>query len=269
MAVSTLWSLSGCTSTTPEVSAIQSIRARKQILAGVKYDSRPFGYMDADGSLKGFDIDLLRDLSRRMLGTPEAVSFNQVLSSTRVIALQSGGVDVVAATMTITPERRKLIDFSSPYYVAGQALVVPQRSSAHHLADLDGKRIIYVIGTTSEKNARGKLPKAEFIGFRSSTDAFSALRAGRGDAMTTDDAILAGFLASAPCEFRLLPERLSQEPYGLGFRKERGKSGEPTLREEVDRHLQAMRADGTLAKLREKWLAPLEKANRDCPGPGS
>lgn len=229
---------------------LQTIRERGRLVAGVKYDSKPFGYLDTGGELKGFDIDLVRELARRILGDPESVDFQQVMSSTRVIALNSGSVDLVAATMTVTPDREAVIDFSDIYFMAHQKVLVPWESPVNALDDLSGKTILYVFGTTSEENIKKRLPQAGFTGFKTSTDAFSALKAGRGDALTTDNTILTGFINSA-CGFRMLSDKLSDEPYGVGFRQD---PATYTLREQVNKTLAEMKADGTIARLERKWF---------------
>jgi putative glutamine transport system substrate-binding protein len=231
---------------------MDAVKQRGKLVAGVKYDSKPFGYLDTDGQLKGFDIDMMHELAKRILGDSNAVEFQQVLSSTRVIAINSGSVDVVAATMTITPDREKVVDFSKTYFTAHQAVIVPISSPVKKLDDLQGKTILFVMGTTSERNIRSRLAQAKYIGFKTSTDAFSALKAGRGEAMTTDDTILSGFLADT-CGFRPLTERLSDEPYGLGFRQDPD-SSTISLRQRVDRELAAMEKDGTLDSLKRKWV---------------
>lgn len=236
----------------------KDIQKRGKLIAGVKYDSKPFGYLDADGQLHGYDIALMHEIAKRLLGSEDKVEFQQVLSSTRIIALNAGNVDVVGATMTITPEREKVVDFSIPYYTAHQAVIVPSDSLAHHLTDLNNGTILFVIGSTSESNIKHQLPNAKYIGYKSSTDAFSALKAHRGDAMTTDDSIIYGFLADN-CGYRMLPERLSNEPYGLAFRQgnqgkgiEKSTSGE--LRDQINQYLKAMQKDGTLDRLKAQWI---------------
>lgn len=229
---------------------LETVQKRGELLAGVKFDSKPFGYLDTDGDLKGFDIELMRELAHRILGDAQQVEFQQVLSSTRVVAVNSGNVDVVAATMTITPDREKFVDFSEPYFVAHQAIIVPVDSQIQKLDDLNGQRVLFVLGTTSETNIKKRLPHAKYIGFKTSTDAFSALKAGRGDAMTTDDTILSGFLADA-CGFRMLNEKLSNEPYGLAFRQNEATQA---FRLRVNEELAKMKQDGTLERLQAKWV---------------
>lgn len=248
-----LFLLPGCAE--KKAVTVESVKARGKLLAGVKYDSRPFGYLNTNGELQGYDIDLLRELSKRVLGNEKAVSFEQVFSSTRVIALNSGTLDVVAATMTITPERAKLVDFSRPYFMAHQAVLVPAGSYIKTLDDLNGKTILFILGTTSEANIKKRLPKAKYVGFKTSTDAFSALKAKRGDALTTDDSIIYGFMAEN-CGFRLLDEKLSEEPYGLAFRKVEGEDSPDSLKNRFNEALDAMEKDGTLARLKDKWTNP-------------
>jgi aspartate/glutamate/glutamine transport system substrate-binding protein len=232
---------------------LQQIKQRGTLLAGVKFDCRPFGYLDVDGHVKGYDVDLMGELAYRILGRREAVEFQQVLSATRILALESGNVDVVAATMTITPEREQLIDFSDSYFLAGQGVLVPKHSGVSRLADLKGKRILLVMGSTSERNIKRLLPQASYIGYKTITDAFSAMKAHRGEALTSDDVILTGLLQSDKSDFKILPDRLSAEPYGLGVKQD---ASTHSFRLAINQALAAMQTDGTLARLKAKWLTP-------------
>ncbi|MBY0404028.1 MAG: transporter substrate-binding domain-containing protein [Cyanobacteria bacterium] len=256
----------GCSSSSPSQGEDLwgQIQQRQKILAGVKYDSKPFGFLDKDGKVKGYDIDLVKEIAKRLLGNSEAVEFQQVLSSTRVMAINSGNLDVVAATMTITPEREELIDFSKPYYVAGQAVMVPKNSPVQHLDQLKDKRVLFVFGSTSEGNLKKRLPQAKTIGFKTATDGVGALKAGRGEAFTTDDTILLGFM-DGTCDFRLLPERISQEPYGLGIKQDVSSHSTDTFKQKINEALAQMEKDGTLGKIRKKWILQ-GTAPEGCPG---
>lgn len=234
---------------------LETIQERGRLIAGVKYDSKPFGYLDTDGTVKGYDVDLMRELAKRILNDPESVEFQQILSSTRVIALNSGTIDVVGATMTITPEREKIVDFTDSYFTAKQAVVVPTESPIQTLEQLADKTILFVLGSTSEKTIKARFPNAQYTGFKTATDAFSALKAGRGDAMTTDDTIIAGFLSDM-CGFRMLEERLSSEPYGLAIKQDETSKSTDSFRLAINQAIQDMEADGTLRQLEEKWIEP-------------
>ncbi|WP_303673717.1 transporter substrate-binding domain-containing protein [Vampirovibrio chlorellavorus] len=246
-----LFALMACThsQSAPTFSQIQQ---RGQLWAGVHYNSHPFAYLSAEGRPQGFDIDLLKEITRRLLGNAEAVRFHQVFASTRLMALNTGSLDLVAATLSITPERATLMDFSEPYFVAQQIVIVPKASPAKHLSDLRHKTILLVAGTTSEATIRARLPQARYRTFPTLSEALSAFNAKQGEALSSDDALLHGLL-SERCDVRRLPETLSQELYGLAFRKSGHPHQSDSLKQSVNQALQAMRADGTLKRLTVRW----------------
>ena len=245
--------LSACIKKKQDKDLLRVVQERGKLIVGIKYDTKPFGFIDKDQKLKGFDVDLAREIAKRILGDENAVEFQQVTSSNRIFALTSGTVDLVAATMTITNKRQRIIDFSRPYYIAGQAIMVKNDSPIKSLRDLANKKVIVVLGSTSEQNIKQFVPDVEILGFRTYTDAFNALKSGRGDALTTDDSILIGFLSENP-DFKMLNDKLTKEPYGLGFKKdEKTKSFQDT----VDFVLQQIMQDGTLRKIQKKWTVDL------------
>lgn len=244
--------LAGCgfKSDQPQMDKLDKIKQRGKLIVGVKYDSKPFGFMDEKNQIQGFDIDIAREIAKNILGDPNAVEFKQVTSSNRIFMLTSDAIDVVIATMTINPKRLEVVDFSQPYYVAGQAIMIPQNSDIRGIKDLNHKKVIIVLGSTSEKNIRMMAPDAIIQGFRTYNDAFSALKAGRGSALTTDDSILYGFL-DADKSFKILPERYTKEPYGIAIKK--GTETE-TLRMAIDESLYLMEKNGTLKQIKHKWV---------------
>jgi aspartate/glutamate/glutamine transport system substrate-binding protein len=231
---------------------LDDIRQRGYLIIGVKYDSPPFGFLDADSSLKGLEIELAHELADRILGDPKAVKFVQVNTSTRVAALNARQLDFVLATMTITPERAKVVNFTSPYYEAAQGVMVKEDSNIRGIEELEGRRVIYVIGSTGEANLRRVLKNADLLGFKSSTEAFTAFNSGRADAFSTDDSILYGFLHEY-CGLRLLNERISTEPYGVAFRRE--PASQP-LQDKVQEILGILQTEGKLEQLSVKWNNP-------------
>ncbi|MGD9582035.1 MAG: transporter substrate-binding domain-containing protein [Vampirovibrionia bacterium] len=256
-----LTTISACTSQDQsKEDLLDKIKTRGYIIAGVKYDARPFGFVDQDQQLKGFDIDLLKEITKRLIGDKNKIEFRQVTSATRIPELTSSNIDIVAATMTINDKRKMVIDFSDTYYIAGQTLLVPIDSSIESVNDLSNKTVLVVLGSTSEKNVREMVPDAKILGFRTYTEAFSALKAKRGDALTTDDTVIAGMLSEDPEHFKMLSERFTQEPYGMGFKK-----GEDTksFQKQVNKILQEMKDDGTLEKIRKKLMEDflVEKKN--------
>jgi putative glutamine transport system substrate-binding protein len=244
--------LTGCSfqSNQPQLDKLEQIKQRGKLIVGVKFDSKPFGFVDENNQVQGFDIDVAKEIAKNLLGDSNAIEFKQVTSSNRIFMLTSDAVDIVIATMTINPKRLEVVDFSQPYYVAGQAIMIPENSDIRGIKDLNNKKVIIVLGSTSEKNIRMMAPDAVIQGFRTYNDAFSALKAGRGNALTTDDSILYGFLDTDKT-FKILPQRYTKEPYGIAIKK--GTETE-TLRMTIDEILYNMEKKGTFKQIKNKWV---------------
>jgi len=243
-------SFAGCAKKPQSVDTLDRIVQRGKIVVGVKFDTKPFGYIDENQKLVGYDIDLAKYLAKSILGSEDRVEFKQVTPSNRILALNSGQVDMVIATMTITGQRSEVVDFSVPYYMAGQAILVPQKSDIKTMSDLNGKRVIIIFGTTAEKNLRLIAPEAQIVGYKTYTSGYSALKQNRADAITSDDTILIGF-ALQDKSLKLLPKRYSKEPYAIAFKKG---TESASLRSKVDFIIEDMTKTGELKQLKSKWI---------------
>jgi ABC-type amino acid transport substrate-binding protein len=237
--------LGGAAAQQSEPDSLARIKARGKLLAGVKFDTPPFGFLDDQNEPAGFDIDLVRKIGER-LGVP--VELVKVTSPTRIPLLVSGNVDLVAASMTHTRERSKAIDFSITYYVGAQSLIVAKASGIAGLKDLAGKQVAVQQGTTLEKNIAAAAPQAKVLAFKDYNSAWLALVQGRADALTGSLDILHGFAKDNP-GFVILPDRFSVEPFGMGVRR-----GDTALRNEIDFALQDLWVSGSYAQLYRKWF---------------
>jgi ABC-type amino acid transport substrate-binding protein len=224
---------------------LAKIKERGKLLAGVKLDTPPFGFLDDKNEPAGFDIDLVRKIGAR-IGVP--VELVKVTSATRIPLLVSGNVDLVAASMTHTRERDKAIDFSITYYTGGQSLMVPKASTITGVKDLGAKQVAVQQGTTLEKNLAAAAPTAKIIAFRDYTAAWLALAQGRADAFTGSLNVLQGFLKDNP-NFKIVGEMFSVEPFGIGVRQ-----GDSDLRDEINFTLQDLWTSGEYAALYRKWF---------------
>ena len=224
---------------------IAQIKQRGKLLAGVKFDTPPFGFLNDKNEPVGFDLDIVRKVAER-IGVP--VEFVKVTSPTRFPLLVSGNVDLSAASMTHTQERDKTIDFSITYYTGAQSLIVPKASAIKSVKDLDGKQVSVQQGTTLEKNIAAAAPGAKIVAFKDYTSAWLALVQGRVDALTGSLNILQGF-AKDNKDFVILPDRFSVEPFGIGVRQ-----GDSSLRDAVNFALQDMWKSGEYAALYKKWF---------------
>ena len=218
---------------------LAAIKSRGKLIAGVKFDTPPFGFLDEKNEPVGFDLDIVRGIAKH-IGVP--VEFVKVTSPTRIPLLVSGNVDLSAASMTHTIERDKTIDFSITYYTGAQALIVPKTSSIHGLKDLGGKQVSVQQGTTLEKNI------AKVVAFKDYNSAWLALVQGRVDALTGSMNILQGFQKDK-AEYVILPDRFSVEPFGIGVRQ-----GDSGLRDAINFALMDMWKSGEYAALYKKWF---------------
>jgi ABC-type amino acid transport substrate-binding protein len=225
--------------------SVAKIKARGKLLAGVKFDTPPFGFLDADGRPVGFDIDLVRKIAEH-IGVP--VEFVSVTSPTRIPMLVSGNVDLVAASMTRTPEREKAIDFSVTYYTGGQSLLAQRSSKIAGVQDLDGKLVAVQQGTTLEKNIAAVAPKADIVAFKDYNSAWLALRQGRVDALTGSLNVLQGFAKGDP-DLKIVGAPFSVEPFGIGIHQ-----GDTALRNEINVTLRDLWTSGAYVELYRKWF---------------
>lgn len=238
---------------------ITTIQQRGSIVAGVKFDAPPFGAIDANGAVSGFEIDLLREFARRWLGDSDAVEFVQVTSANRIGRLLNEDIDLIVATMTITPERDEQIDFSQIYYLDGQNILVNMNHTpltgddAQRLQYLDGATIAAIQGSTSLARIqqfaienRIAITVAEFEQY---DQAVQPLIEGRINGLTTDRGILTGLAQQHPELAILLTENFSEEPYGIGVRP-----NDTAFVEQINQTLQAMKVDGTYDQIYARWF---------------
>ena len=240
---------SGCGKKKTASDDLSRIEQKGKIVVGVRDDASPFGFRDKNGVLVGYDIDLARILAQNILGNSSAVEFVPVTASNRIMKLNSGEVDCLIATMSITNQRQQILDFSMPYYMAGQAILVRSTSKATSLRDFEGNKLIIVYGSTSERNLRSNVPEVTVLGYKTYNDAYKALKSGKAEGIVADDTILLNF-AFNDKSVKLLPKRYSKEPYAIAFRK-----GEQSARliSKTNYVIENLQSTGKLNRLQEKW----------------
>ncbi len=236
----------------PEQSRLELIQQRGKLLAGVKYDFAPFGFVDENGSVTGFDVDIAHEFAARWLNDPGAVELVRVTSDNRIPLLAAGEVDLVIASMTHKQERDDTIDFSQTYFLDGQSLLVREESEIQGVADLDGKIVAAIAGSTSIDNIRNQAQDLgiaiEVLPFQEYPSALAALKAGQVDVLTTDSVALSQFAKENP-GLQVVGGRFTQEPYGIGV-----PNYDDQFRDLVNFTLQEMKQDGTYDALYEKWF---------------
>ncbi|WP_308862355.1 transporter substrate-binding domain-containing protein [Paenibacillus radicis (ex Xue et al. 2023)] len=231
-------------------STLDAIKKRGKLVAGVKFDTKLFGLKDpGTGKVEGFDIDLAKALAKQILGDETKLELKEVTSKTRIPMLNNGDIDMIIATMTITEERKKEVEFSDVYFKAGQSLLVKKGSAIKSVADVKkGVKVLAVKGSTSTTNIRAKAPEATVLEFENYQEAFTALKAGQGDTLTTDNAILYGMVKQDP-NYEVVGGTFTDEPYGMAIKK-----GDTTYTAYVNDFLKSIKASGQYDKLYEQWI---------------
>lgn len=235
--------------------AVAAIRDRKRLLVGLDVGSNLFSFRDpVTGEIAGFDVDIAGEVARDIFGTPNAVEYRILSSADRITALQRNTVDIVVKTMTMTCERRKQISFSSAYFIASQRILAPRESDIAVPADLSGKRVCVARGTTSLRRVREIDPPPTIVTVVSWADCLVALQQREVDAVSTDDAILAGLVSQDPYLHIVGPD-MAEQPYGIGINL-----ANTGLVRFVNGTLDRIRNDGTWDTLYRKWLTVLGPA---------
>ncbi|WP_124059001.1 transporter substrate-binding domain-containing protein [Vaginisenegalia massiliensis] len=247
--------LSACSNKASQQDILSRIQKQDQhvITWGVKADTNLFGIYNIEAAeLQGFDIDIAKALTAEMTQGKGKAVFTEVTGKTRVPLLKNGNIDVIIATMTITPERQKIVDFSSSYFDAGQSLLVPNNSPIQSVKDLTSKdKVLVVKGTTAAKHIKELAPQTGILELDTYNEAFTALASGQGQAMSTDNSILLGLMKQNK-GYKLVGGNFTEDPYGIAVNK-----GQKPLLNEINRALETLHQNGTYDKLYLKWFGTL------------
>lgn len=254
--------LTACGESVAEMSIAQRIQTEETPLItwGVKADTNLFGFYDIKkGKIDGFDIDIATALTDEMTDSRGVAEFVEVTSKTRIPLLKTGKIDGILATMTITEEREKQVDFSDVYFNGGQSLLVPEDSKINGIEDLTSEHTVLAIkGSSSTQNMRELAPRVNILDLENYSEGFVALQSGQGDALTTDDAILLGMIDQNP-GYRLAGMSFTEEPYGIAINK-----GQDEFHKMVNQALDTIQGNGVYDAIYDKWFGDLLPA--DAPG---
>lgn len=231
---------------------LSDVKARGELIAGVKTDFPPFGYVDASGKNVGFDVDLAHAFAKALFGDANAVKFAPVTSGNRIPFLQSGKIDIVMASMTMTEERAEVVDFSEPYFLSGSLVMVPKDSPATGIEDLAGKKVAVIQGSVQDNMVGELAPEAERVKFGKVSEAVLALKTNRADAYVHDDIVILSVIESNP-DMKAVGEPLRPLPFGLAVRK-----GDTEFHDWVNAELERMKADGSFDALWDKWFGDIQ-----------
>lgn len=225
----------------------EEIQERGYMVAGLDDTFAPMGYRDPKtNELIGFDIDMGAELGKR-LGVEikwQPTDWDGVIG-----ALKSKKFDVIISGMSVTDERKKVINFSKNYLKAGIGMVVRKdNNDINSVGDLDGKVIATQTGSSGETACSDLGLKGVKL-YDQYPEAFQDLAIGRVDVVVVDVTTAAHYISKKPDTYKVVGERLVDEPYAIGIRKE-----DKDLKEAIDAALTEMMEDGTLSRISMKWF---------------
>jgi glutamate transport system substrate-binding protein len=231
----------------------QTITQRGRIVIGVKEDQPGLGFRDATtGEYSGFDIEIGRMVAAGLGFGPDQIDYRPIPTAAREDSIVRGDVDYYVGTYTINDRRKQVISFAGPYFQAGQSLLVrADETEITGPQTLQGRRVCSASGSTPIQRVRDQnLTQPEnIVEFQTYTQCVDQLVTNQVDAVTTDDAILAGYASQQPDELKLVGEPFSEEPYGIGLNRD-----DTALRGEINDLLQASYDDGTWQRIYDNTL---------------
>ncbi len=234
---------------------LEKVARTGTLTIGTRTGSPPFAYINKQNEWVGFSIDLVEQLIlpavSKETGKPVKLEKKESTPPTRIPLLNSNAVDLIAGTMTDTPQRRESVDFSLTFFYTGAQFMVKKGSPIKSIADIGGKRIAAQQGSTNAKILREKHPQAQLREFPDQPAAFQALLQGQVDAYTNDGIQLYGLKAKAPNpnDWEVVGDFYSEEPYGMAMRK-----GDAKFKAAVDAGLRQGFQSGKYFDIYEKWF---------------
>ena len=227
---------------------------RGRLIVGVDRSNNLMSYRDAaTGDVRGFEVDIAREIARDIFGDPNKVDFRFIESSDRVNALNTGAVDMIVRTMTISPEREHDVAFSIPYMNTQTRMLVLTNSGIKSVKDAAGKTLCGVGASTALETIREHAPKSDILVTRSWGDCLMALQLNQADGIVVDDALLSG-MAAQDSYTSIVGEPLETENYGVAVRRPSKQHDTRPLLRQVNSTLERIRRDGTWSSIFEEWL---------------
>jgi len=229
-----------------QADVIDNIKARGVLKVAVKADYKPYGYRDASGEIIGIEPDLAKDVADK-LGVD--VEYIPVVSSNRMQFLEQGKVDLMIATMTDKPDRRKVVYISDPnYYSSGTNILAPKKFGFKQWEDLRDKPVCGIQGAFYNKKT-GRDFGAKILAFKGTAEVYAALKAGNCVAFVYDDSSVVASLNSGDWpDYEMPLPTIDDAPWGLAV-----KLGEEKFHQMMNDMIVEWHKSGRIVELETKW----------------
>ncbi len=225
--------------------SLEDVKKSGKLTIATSPDFPPFESLDGD-KVVGIEIDLLEMIAEK-LGVE--LEINQMDFDSVLPGIQSGKFNVGVSGITVTEDRKENADFTDPYFLAAQAIIVTDGSDIKSKADLEGKKVSVQTGTTAEEYCMKN--GYEVFAFQANNDALSALTSGKVDAWVVDNQTGIAMSKETNGKTVVLDEAMTTEPYSFAFKK-----GSTSLVNEINGYIQGWLKDGTIEKIFEKYDIP-------------
>lgn len=232
-----------------EDKSLDSIKEKGKFILGLDDSFPPMGFRDENNEIVGFDIDLAKEVTSRM-GVELVVQ--PISWDSKEMELNSGNIDCIWNGMSINDERKEAMNLSEAYLRNDMVFVVLDSSAYNSQADLAGKNVAVQNGSSAQEILEGSEFKGQagsIIGYDDNVTAFMDLDANGVDAVFLDSVVANYFITSKNKPYRILSDVLYEEEYAIGFRK-----NDQALRDEVQKILSEMKADGKVGEISTKWF---------------
>ncbi|MDY6467035.1 transporter substrate-binding domain-containing protein [Acinetobacter faecalis] len=233
-------------------SSLEQIKQNDVIRVAVFADNPPFGYIDSEGKNQGFDIAVAKHVAKDLLGDENKIEYVVTEAANRVEFLKSNKVDVVFASFSVTPERIEVVDFAEPYLKASLGIASPKKSPINSVKDLENKTLIVNKGSSSDSYFSKNYPKIKLLKFEQNTDAFNALKDGRGDAISQDSTYALAWAAQNPDYVVGIPQIGNEDFIAPAVKK-----GNVELLNWLNTEIKHLRETGEIQKIYDETLKPL------------
>jgi len=221
--------------------------AKKKLIVGSDTTFAPFEFTDsASGKYVGFDVDLINALAQE---AGYELDFRSIAFDGLIPALQTNQIDAAISAMTITDDRKKVVNFTDSYYKSGLIVAVQAKNNdIKGFDDLKGKKIAVQSGTTGALQAE-KIPNAKITYFTNTDQALLELKNGAVDAVINDYPVSAYFVKQGNNDVKLVGDMLSAEDYGIAVPKEKKE-----VLDKLNAALKKLKENGKYNELYKKWF---------------
>lgn len=194
---------------------------RDGVIIGVKNDQPGLGYEDTvTNERTGFDVEIARWIAASLGFDESQIEYVTIPSANREQEIVNGNIDYYVGTYSITDSRKQQIDFAGPYLITGQGLLVAaDNEDINGPEDLAGKIVCSVTGSTPLQRIRDEYNPGNTVENGTYSECIEQVKSGQVDAVTTDQAILAGYVALEPDALKIVGDPFSEERYGVGLEK--------------------------------------------------